>query len=175
MNLSWRNFICPEMSNDENRAVEVKINRVLSSWLNTPHIAGQQCKGAGVDCVQLVGAFLDEMCNAKTKTKIPRLPQTTGMSDHDFIKGAPVLKAITDKYPADSIKAKILMPGDIIVCRLGLNGGPGHAMIVAGQDSRVVHACNSARRVVLAGIGSIKNALHIYRVKDRSAWCEGVI
>lgn len=176
MKLLWTPFRGDGLTDAQNQKTMTRINVVLEGWLGTKHVAGQRCKGVAVDCVQLVCAFLDEMANVpRGTTVIPRLPQQTGQNDPEGIKGAPVLKGIIKKNPAKFVKTRLLQPGDIIVCQLGAGGGPGHAMIVTGLANSVIHACNAAGQVVRTGIGSVKTAMHVYRVDNRINWHKGNI
>ncbi len=173
MKLLWMNFRGDGLTDQQNKLTELRINDVLNSWMGTKHVAGQRCKGSGIDCVQLVAAFIDEMNNKDLGfTSFPRLPQSTGMTDKTGVKGAPIFNAITNKNPTHII-GRMLQPGDIVVCKSGRGGGPGHAMIVSAYENKLVHACSGGGGVVFNGIGSMGSALHSYRLLNRINWYKG--
>lgn len=144
---------------------------ILDRWLGTPHVAGQRLRGVGVDCVQFVAAFLDEAARLPARTtEVPRLPQDSGAADQWLCALRQVMGSILARHPADLVHDGQVEPGDIVVCRLGNAGGPGHAMIVGGEPRRVYHASRPARRVCWTGLGSIAYLDRIYRPQNKHRW-----
>lgn len=117
------------------------------SWKGTPYRAGQQRKGAGVDCVRFVTAVFDELEGGQTDIRI--LPQDLALHQPEIARGAmrQLLRAFDGRSLPDGYLE--LEPGDVIVSGFP-QGGPGHAMIV-GPWPQVWHSCRSG--VVMTGLG----------------------
>lgn len=169
----WKPFSDERIRENLFSRIEKRINDVCESWIGTPYMKGQRCKDIGVDCVQFTCAILDELNNRFIgSTKIDRLASDTGANDKEGIFALRIARQIMKINPCEKIPVHCLQPGDILICRLGNNGGPGHTMFVGGKKNLLYHACNGERQVTKIGLGSVKYGLHAYRFKDRINWLD---
>lgn len=149
----------------EEPAIEARIEAVLSAWDGTPYMKGQQCRGAGVDCLRFVTAVLDEL-NGHAHCPIPNIPQDAAM--HDPVLAARTMRAIIKAYgPATVVRDRIVEPGDVVVVGPP-DGGPGHAMIV-GSPRRIWHATNRSVQKTGTVIVGMK-VFRIYRPSGKGGW-----
>lgn len=149
-----------------------KILRFSSAWSGTKYLAGSRSRGAGVDCAQLVAAFLDFMSDADKPCWIPRMASDVGLHDPEAAKAT--VRALLRAHPAWRLsQAYPLRPGDVILTRASHDCGgpeqPGHAMIVMPGAARVLHATPS-EGVCVGPLEVNRGLLEIYRVKDKSKW-----
>ncbi len=151
---------------EQNKSVEDRLQAILESWEGTPHMAGQQSKGKGVDCVRFVAAVLDEM--AGTETDIKSLPQDTGF--HQREKAMAGMRLFIKNFNGYKVEDDTLQPGDVIVTG-PLNGGPGHAIIV-GTKGFLWHSATN--KVVKSGLDALGSTQYKYKAtmrgKDRRVW-----
>lgn len=155
--LSWRPLASPDL--------EARIEAVLARWDGTPYMKGQQCRGAGVDCLRYVTAVLDEL-NGFARCPIPNIPQDAAM--HDPTLAARTMRAIINAYgPATVVRDRVVEPGDVVVVGPP-GGGPGHAMIV-GSPYRIWHATNrSVQRTGMTIVGM--KVFRVYRPIGKERW-----
>lgn len=167
----WQRFKDDCISGSEGARISKRITDICESWMGTPYMKGQRCKGTGVDCVQFMCGVLDELHNRPLgSTEIDRLSPDTGANDHNGIFGERILLQIMKLNPVEKLGAFCLQPGDILICKLGKGGGGGHAMVVGGNKNILYHACNGERQVTRRGFGSVSHGLHAYRFKNRADW-----
>ena len=149
--------------------IEHRLMQVLQSWLGTPYMAGQQARGIGVDCVQLVGAVYDELYRLPARTVIPRLPPTIGI--HNARAGFRTAKAIRDNFPSRVARGAIIEPGDVLIVRgTGLSRGPrlmGHTMIAGVKAFTAFHAVPQVG--VTLGATTVE-IVRIYRPLEKERW-----
>jgi cell wall-associated NlpC family hydrolase len=143
-----------------------RLQTVLESWKGTPYRPGQQAKGFGVDCVRFVTGVLDELRG--TSTPIKRLPPA--LSLHNSQMATAALHEIISAFPSDVLEdTETVEPGDIIVCRIGHDGGPGHVYIVGGRPYEIWHSMEVCG-VTQSGLASVKYLLRCWRYKERELW-----
>jgi len=118
--------------------IHLRLADVLTSWEDTPYLAGEQAKGHGTDCIRFVCGALDEL--AGVSNIIPREMQDVSMHDHR--KAIKIMRMIQNLYP-DYIelprRVQELQPGDVIVTGQA-SGGPGHAILVGSQRNTIWQA-----------------------------------
>lgn len=153
--------------------VERRISRCLSSWLHTPYMEGQQAKGIAVDCVQFVGAFLDEMYGNRTRTRIPRL--RADAAQHSVRAAFQTIKALRSHFPTFVARDDIIEPGDIVVVRASTDSRapkrPGHVLIAApGHVGSAFHADGHLGEVCQTSLAATSGILRIYRPKEKCSW-----
>lgn len=112
-----------------------KLQEELESWEGTPYAEGQQCKGAGADCVRFACAIMDVIFGQKNDPRT--LPHDAAW--HSRASSVAALKQIMSLYRnVETVQGNELEPGDIVVTG-PRNGGPGHAMIVGGRPNELWH------------------------------------
>lgn len=145
---------------------ETRLAAILASWNGTPYMAGQQCRGVGVDCVRFVCAVLDELYRQEP-VPIETLPSDAALHARESAIGA--MKKIRDCYmPNDAIEDGTMEPGDILVTGPA-NGGPGHAMIVGTRPNQLWHAAGDG--VHVTALHASVHVFRVYRMRDRSKAC----
>ncbi len=156
--LTWRPL--------DDSALTARIDSVLRSWANTPYMAGQRAKGAGVDCLRYVTAALDELTGRSTPA-IPNLPQDAAL--HDPILARETMRAIIRAYgPARRIDDLTVEPADVVVTG-DPDGGPGHAMIVGAEPNTIWHSTRP--RVHTTGVQIVdQKVFRIYRPLEKDQW-----
>lgn len=144
---------------------EERLATILEKWRGTPYMAGQQCLGAGVDCVRFVAAVLDELYH-RAPVPIATLPPDAALHSREgAIAG---MKRIRELYmPNDAIEDGSIEPGDVLVTG-PRNGGPGHAMIVGPRPSELWHAAGDAVHMSGLGFAGETKVFRVYRMRDRS-------
>lgn len=147
------------------------LERVLLSWQGTPWMAGQCCRGRGVDCVRFVVAVLDELHHYEGDA-VPRLPQD--MSLHDRAGAMRVVKLIERRWPNRILAVgEAIEPGDVVVIRTSAAGGPGHVLIAGVKPAELWHATSMVGVVrtslAVAGPGAEK-VVRIWRTLGRESW-----
>ena len=110
----------------------------LKSWEGTPHMPGQKCKGAGVDCVRFVIAVL-ESWTGSPPTRDVQVPQDASM--HSPKTAFNALRFFLESWPnhVDASRSGRAQPGDILVVG-PVKGGPGHAIIVGPEPNTLWQA-----------------------------------
>jgi cell wall-associated NlpC family hydrolase len=153
---------------------QVRLQTELELWRGTPWVAGQQCRGRGVDCVRFVVAVLDPLHRAESLAELPRLPQD--MAWHDREGAFRTALAIERRYPHTIIdpRPELIEPGDVAIMRAGAKGGPGHALIAGvGGAGELWHSCfgvgvvTTSARSMAANGGAI---VRIWRPLEREKW-----
>jgi len=154
------------LSDSENLAVSERLGRVLYEWQDTPHMAGQQCKGKGVDCVRFVAGVLDEMQGTSTPTE--HLPQDASFHVREKCILA-FRRFLTTFQGIELPEGSPVQPGDVIVTGPA-SGGPGHAIIV-GTDGRLWQTLRTVQGYSpdILGTGPYKYKTTL-RIKDRTLW-----
>ena len=153
--LVWQ---APQFEGSENFLARLHV--ILRSWDGTPYMAGQQMKGAGVDCVRFVCGVLDEMLR-QPSTGVESLPPDTAMNNR---RGAvDLMRAIRRRYPnsAGVPAGQPVQPLDIIVVG-HLTGGPGHAILVGDRPNTLWQA--GTLGVYFTGLGLHADWQHVFRV-----------
>lgn len=116
-----------------------------NAWMGTPHVAGQRVSGAGVDCKELMVAYLDHLRNIvwPSRTSVPRIAQDAGMHSGEAAWGV-LLAAVRAFGIFDVKEEKTVRTGDILVCASdpSMKGQvtPGHAMIALPRFGTALHA-----------------------------------
>jgi cell wall-associated NlpC family hydrolase len=150
-------------------AWQTRLQRVLMSWQGTPWVAGQQCRGKGVDCVRFVVAVLDELHGAALPP-VQRLPQDAAL--HDRAGMMAVAHGIRQRYPHEVIepRAERIEPGDVVVFRVGAQSGPGHVAIAGSEGDRELwHACRGTG-VARTSAAASSGILWIWRPTRKESW-----
>lgn len=172
------------------RALAPAIESILveaCSWIGTPHRAGQQCKGVGVDCTHLAAAVLDHAFRrlgmfhlVVDRGPCPRAAQDSGMHEDAFGSGgahmAGAARWMLRRYPLRLVEGASggasggIQPLDVLAMRLsdGADSRANHAAVALepfGDDAsrgRFVHATGGpGGRVCL---GSLRDASMARRV-----------
>ena len=147
--------------------VENKMHRILSSWVNTPYMEGQQLKHAGVDCIRFCCGVADELFGY-SRASIEHLP--ADMCLHSPRSAFAAMRQLRRLYaPLESVSPESLQPGDLLVVG-PVRGGPGHLMIVGASRSSIYHATKQG--IVRTGMG-IPNGMELfrtYRFSERAKW-----
>jgi len=147
---------------------DLRVEEVLQSWLNTPYLAFRCEKGVGVDCVRFAfPGFLDEMYGF-ARTKIQKFPPDGALHNPRKARGA--MRAILKLYPAHRRleDADMIEAGDIGVCRLTANSGPGHAVIASAHPMSFYHT--TSRGVTTTSYHNLQHLVSIYRPTDKDQW-----
>lgn len=135
------------------------INEALS-WVGTPYIPSQRCKGAGCDCVGLFWGVTNEL---KLDVSKDLLLQPNYAK---YAYGDSLLKALR-KY-MDEIPISERNDGDLLVLRIG--AAPTHVGIfywLNGQES-MIHA-DSKKGVIHTRLGHWKSKIvTVFRVRELS-------
>lgn len=152
---------------DSLSSVEERLHSILTSWIDTPYMEGQQLKKGGVDCVRFCCGVVDELFGY-SRAPIEYLP--ADMSLHSPRSAFAAMKKLHRLYaPLEAVSPESLQPCDLLVVG-PVHGGPGHLMIVGAMPSTIYHSTN--RGVVQAGIGmpSGMELFRIYRFSERDKW-----
>ncbi len=141
-----------------------RLRVILESWRDTPWVAGQCCKGVGVDCVRFVAAVLDELCGTSHARTLPRLPQDLGV--HDAFGAAEAAVSMVRKYPHEDVRRDgIVRPADVIAVTLHI--GLTHTLIVGPDPSVAWHAVSPIGVTPVGlghlGEGGIGRAVRVWR------------
>lgn len=139
-------------------------------WKGTPYMAGVRVRGVGVDCAQLVPAFLDHMFRRLMSTEIPRMSGDVGVHNHRAAWGT--VKAVRLGYPSRVVRDGTIEPGDIIITRSTADWeGParhGHAMIAMPERGTALHSVPLAG-VTLTSLSVTRGGIvRIYRLEKHS-------
>jgi len=154
------------------KEIDDRVLSVLNSWERTPYRDLDRIKGMGVDCFQIVAAFLDEMARVPLgTTKLPRLSSSIARNRPDIARGA-IRDLRRSHEGSETVVDGIVEPGDIIVVRSILaTDGPmyeGHTMIAGTKPNTLLHAIRP--RVCWSGWGTME-VVRIYRPKNKdSLW-----
>lgn len=150
----------------QKKYIEVQLKKCFEEWEGTPYMSGNQCPGAGVDCVRWVTAVLDHMYE-RPPTDIKTLP-----SDGSFHNKRGAMRAmihIKRLYPHCTVVKDTLQPGDLLIVGPP-GGGPGHAMLVGIEPNTLWH-CTPNSGVVKTGWALVvgnQQIFRVYRAKDRA-------
>lgn len=151
---------------------DVRAERILSSWRNTPYAPGQQARRIGVDCVQYVGAFLDEAFRSTVRTPIPRLKGDTSL--HDPEKARAVIRLLRKAHNGSVAveKGAALESGDVVVTRVeqqeGAPANEGHAMILGMAPWSAWHAIPGG--VNRTALSKTRGIVAVYRPLGKDLW-----
>ena len=153
--------------------IERSIGACLDSWLHTPYMEGQQSKGIAVDCVQLIGAFLDWMYRKQERTFIPRLRADS--AQHSARAAFRTIKVLRSAYPTFVVRDDSIEPGDIVLVRAQGNDDsprrPGHALIAGpGHPGTAYHADGHGGCVCRTSLAATTGILRVYRPKEKHTW-----
>lgn len=127
---------------------------------------GQQCVGVGVDCVQFVAAVLDELHGLPVQP-VPRYAHDMALNNP--IMAARVARYLASRYPNTTEPGDLLEPGDVVVCALTANSGPGHVMIVGPDENTAWHSVESIG-VTITSVASMVEVWNVWRSKDKVKW-----
>jgi len=151
----------------------VVVDWVCNSWLDTPWMAGQRRQGVGVDCVNFATAVLDELASVPTPTKLSRRPQDLGLHSSWQAGASAAFWEVSHVHDLRSVTVVDgvleVQPGDLLVHRLGSDGGAGHVSVVAWKSPAVYQALTGSG-VRLCAIPAPDKIMHAWRVQDRSKW-----
>jgi len=146
-----------------------RIDEVLTSWEDTPYMAGEQAKGVGTDCIRFVCGAMDELYG--TSHPIPREMQDISM--HNTKGAVRIMKKIRENWPNHRTLGpdeRILQPGDVIVTGQA-QGGPGHAILVGAQRNTVYQATKKGVRKGGWGfISYFQQIVCVCRPTDKDSW-----
>jgi cell wall-associated NlpC family hydrolase len=146
-----------------------RLEFVLRRWDRTPYMAGQRCRGIGVDCVQFVTAVLDELHGVSTK--VPRLRPDSAV--HDGRQALPTIKAIRAGFESVVVRDSTIEPGDVIVVRATpFPSGPrryGHVLIAGWEVGTLFHAA-SPTGVSKTSLQGLQDVLRVYRDVNKDQW-----
>lgn len=137
-----------------------RLEAVLQSWAGTPYMHGQQCKGAGVDCVRFVFAVLDELLGVTT----PVVTLPPDVCVHAPEKAEEHVERLRACYDCAEVPLDAIEPGDVVVSG-PVKGGPGHVFIM-GEGRVLWHATHPrvhktpVRGVILYG-HSLRRAFRV--------------
>lgn len=152
--------------------IESRIQEVLSAWVGTPYMSGQQMKGVGVDCIRFCCGFLDDMYGYR-RIEVPRLPPDTAF--HNPEKAQSVVDGVLKEYqPNFKVEDNSVEPGDFLFSYPS-GGGPSHGMIF-GADGKIWHANgrpgkDGVKGVGLALIARTQARFEIWRCADKeTSW-----
>lgn len=139
-------------------------------------MAGQQCRGAGVDCTHLVAAVLDALLGCAVATVLPRAPQDSMLHGMASEVAAGALRAVSRVHTLEPVEPDAdgllqVEPGDVLVCRVTPGSGPGHAMIVGGVRRMAYHA-HIRHGVVEQAMPAPADLFHVWRSAHRDRWLE---
>lgn len=139
------------------RAIEPAIESILveaASWMRTPHRAGQQTKGVGVDCTHLVAAVLDHAFRRLGMFHLvvdhgpcPRAAQDSGLHADAFASGGDAdmtgaARWMLKRYPLRLVEDQAdVQPLDVLALRLseGEAANANHAAIALEPFGRFLH------------------------------------
>lgn len=144
-----------------------RMHGILTSWVGTPYMEGQQLKKGGVDCIRFCCGVIDELFGY-SRTPIEHLP--ADMSLHSPRSAFAAMKKLHRLYaPLEAVSPESLQPGDLLVVG-PVHGGPGHLMIVGAMPSTIYHSTPGG--VVQAGVGipSSMELFKVYRFSERDKW-----
>lgn len=148
-----------------------RMSQFAAAWEGTPYMAGSRVRGAGVDCAQLIPAFLDFMYSNPSKTPLPRLAPDTGV--HNPVAAKETVKAIRRAYPSHPVKDGSIEPGDIILTRSTHDfTGPenaGHAMIAMPVPGTALHSMPQSG-VCITSVEATRGIVQVYRLERKHLW-----
>ena len=168
LNLTWRPYRRPFLTDAQAIAIEARIDDVLRSWLGTPYLLGSAAKGkaGGVDCKRFVCSTLDDLYGC-VREPVERIRSDTCLHRPDVV--ASLVRRILRSYePAIEITDGSIEPGDVIAVS-AQHSGQGHALFVSSKRNLLFHATD--RGVVTSGIAfQVGTRAHVYRVLDKERW-----
>jgi hypothetical protein len=148
-----------------------RVEEVLQAWCGTPYLEQTRIRAMGVDCFQIVAAFLDEMMGEPPgTTELPRLSANIARHRPDLAMRA--IRVLREAHGgSDEIRDGSVEVGDIIVVRsIQRTDGPlyeGHTMIASPEPYRVLHAVSPrACWTTCAG----REVVKVYRPKEKHRW-----
>lgn len=143
---------------------QARLGEVLDSWLSTPYMPGQSCKGVGVDCVRFALAVLDEL--AGTKTDVRTIAPDAAV--HAPGVAAAAFDRLVDRFNCAEIRTGVVQPGDILATG-PVGGGPGHAVIVGVTRAVAWDAVHPKVRKISLGLRALvgQRVFAVYRMDNR--------
>lgn len=146
---------------------QARLAAVLAPWDGTRYMAGQQRRGAGVDCVRFVSAVLDELLGQQTP--ISTLPPDTAI--HAPAKAEAAFQRLCVLFPVEPLEGAFVEPGDVLVTG-PIHGGPGHAVVVGPAPHMLWHASHRrVHQVSIRGIALLEHRFfHAYRLRGDRRW-----
>jgi len=143
----------------------------LGRWEGTPYMPGMRAQQQGVDCAQLVPAFLDFLYRTGANTPVPRMAQDT--ATHNLRAAWGTVKAVRQAFPSHVVTDHTIEPGDIILCRATQNISgprrPGHAMIAMPRPFSALEAMPNTG-VGLGTLEATRGILRVYRLEEKHRW-----
>jgi len=126
------------------RQDQLRFIRAVHRWKNTPYKPSQCTPGVGVDCLQFVGAVVDEYLGLSTKhlSRIPALPPDTAF--HTSKNVAKMSQILHDRWPLKTIRCiswQDLVPTDIVLIQES-SISPSHLMIADVRKGMAWHSTN---------------------------------
>lgn len=160
--LKWAPMNVPSKS-------EKALEEELSLWLGTPYMEGNQCRGAGVDCVRFVEAVLWKLYYGRYPTEqeqVRKLAQDAAIGDRRST--TEVARELCRRFPHDIARGKTVAvrPGDVIIVKEGV--GPGHTGIVSTRPNVAIHAI--APEVSSVSLHGLVPIARVIRLKDKHQW-----
>lgn len=156
----------PRMKWLRSPSAELRVREILTPWLNTPYHAGQRARGIGVDCVQLVVAFLDKWYGRDLQTDIPILSPDAGWRSARL--GLQTSRAVLRKFPGlRRVRDGTIKPGDVLMVKGEKSPDAadrlGHAM-VAGDCPQTIYHAQLGGRVSRSSLPSLdRHVLRVFR------------
>lgn len=111
-----------------------KAEAIQKRWIGTRYAAGQCMPGAGVDCLRLCVAMLDEWTGTVTEAP-PRLPQDVAMHDPELAEE--VISILEKRYDWRKVTDGLVKPMDCVVSG---RKGPCHGLMVGYRRNTMVEA-----------------------------------
>jgi len=148
-----------------------KVMSSLHSWKGTPYRELDRIKAMGVDCFQLIAAFLDEMFDCKPgTTQLPRLSASTSRNNPGAAQ--PAISCLRRAHHgSEEVDDGTIQTGDILVVRsiLRTDGHryEGHTMIAGENPWSVLHA---VRPKVDWTSCEGRDIVKIYRPREKQLW-----
>lgn len=143
----------------------------LESWNRTPYVPLHRLQAQGVDCFQIVAAFLDDMMGAPPgHTELPRLQPSIARHRPDLARDA-INRLRRAHFGSEQVRDGSIETGDIVVVRniLQENGHrfEGHTLIASSTEYRVLHAIKPR---VCFGSSAGREIMAVYRPKRKDLW-----
>jgi hypothetical protein len=157
--------------NTSNHALCSAVDACLSRWKGTPYLPAHRIRAMGVDCYQVVAAFLDEMAGKPLgHTELPKLSPDIARHRPDLARAA--IRRLREANGGSwSLREGPVEPGDILVVRSILrtdgHAYEGHTMIASGVPFKVLHA---VRPRVCWTTCEHREIMSVYRPKEKAAW-----
>lgn len=148
-----------------------RIERFALLWIGTPYRAGVRLRGSGVDCAQLVPAFLDFMYRTNRALPIPRM--SGDVSLHDARAALNTVRAVRRGFSSHVVRDGTIEPGDIIITRashdLNAPRRTGHAMIALPRRGTALHAVPGPG-VCCTTVQVTRGIVRVFRTEGKEIW-----